>query len=87
MFFGWRQRSTTGADTLETLAELGVKTIISVGMIGAFHPAFHVGDILIPSHALAEEGTSHHYYEDLIFAYPAHPLWEGAKKSIATSEK
>lgn len=70
------------ADTLETLAELGVKTIISVGMIGAFHPAFHVGDILIPSHALAEEGTSHHYYEDLIFAYPAHPLWEELKNLL-----
>lgn len=46
------------ADTIETLAALGVRNIIAVGMFGAFDEKIHVGEIITPSKAFVEEGTS-----------------------------
>ncbi len=51
------------ADTLETLAALGVKNVIAVGMCGAFSEELRSGEILVPTLAFSEEGTSRHYYE------------------------
>lgn len=58
------------ADTIETLAELGVKTIISVGMFGAFCSGVDIGDIVVPAKAFVEEGTSLHYYESIEYSTP-----------------
>lgn len=49
------------ADTVETLAALGVKSIISVGMFGAFSAFIRPGEIIMPEKAFVEEGTSLHY--------------------------
>ncbi len=57
-------------DTVETLAVLGVKTILSVGMFGAFDNQVGVGDIVVPMKAFVEEGTSMHYYESIAYAEP-----------------
>ena len=51
------------ADTVETLAALGVKNVIAVGMCGAFSEGLRAGDILVPPLVFSEEGTSRHYYE------------------------
>lgn len=51
------------ADTVETLAALGVKNVIAIGMCGAFSEELRSGDILVPPLAFSEEGTSRHYYE------------------------
>lgn len=58
---GWG--APMAADTIETLAVLGVKNVISVGMFGTFSENVNSGDIIIPDKALSEEGTSRHYYE------------------------
>ena len=42
------------ADTVEILAALGVKTIISVGMCGGYHQKVNVGDIIVPPKAFVE---------------------------------
>jgi len=57
-------------DTIETLAALGVKNIISVGMCGAYDEVVHVGEIIAPQKAFVEEGTSLHYYEDIEYSKP-----------------
>ena len=57
-------------DTVETLAALGVKNIVSVGMFGAFDPRIRLGELLAPEKAFVEEGTSLHYYEALAFSAP-----------------
>lgn len=62
------------ADTLETLAALGVKRIITVGMFGAFGKNVETGDIIVPESALIEEGTSHHYFDSPEYAYPDEAL-------------
>lgn len=68
------------ADTVETLAALGVKTIIAVGMCGAFDERIHLGEIIAPQKAFVEEGTSLHYYESIDASFPDNNLFD-----IATS--
>ena len=63
-------------DTVETLRVLGVKTVIAVGMFGAFAEGVEVGDIVIPSKAFIEEGTSHHYAAAPEFSLPDEALAE-----------
>ena len=57
-------------DTLETLAALGVQNVICVGMCGVFAGGLTCGDILIPSKAFVEEGTSLHYFPSITFSQP-----------------
>ncbi len=57
-------------DTIETLSVLGVKTILSVGMFGAFGSEVLIGDIIVPAKAFVEEGTSLHYYSSIEYAEP-----------------
>lgn len=65
-------------DTLETLRVLGVKWIIIVGMCGVFAKNVNVGDVIIPDRILCEEGTSHHYFENVEFAQPDSELSRNA---------
>lgn len=58
------------ADTIEILHALGVKNVISVGMIGGFAEDIKIGDIVIPNKAYVEEGTSLHYYETIEYSEP-----------------
>ena len=58
-------------DTLETLAALGVKNVITVGMFGAFSEKIESGDIVIPNKAFIEEGTSLHYYSKIDYSQPS----------------
>lgn len=62
-------------DTVETLAALGVRNIIAVGMCGAYTENVRVGEILAPRKAFVEEGTSLHYYETIEASYPDADLW------------
>lgn len=66
------------ADTVETLAALGVKNVVTVGMFGAFGSNINLGDILIPSKALSEEGTSLHYYANNNIFSPDKELFQAA---------
>lgn len=57
-------------DTVETLAALGVKNIIAVGMCGGYDENVLVGEIIVPQKAFVEEGTSLHYYQSIEASYP-----------------
>ncbi len=50
-----------GAIILERLIALGAKRIWVMGHCGSLQPECVIGDLLIPSTALPEEGTSMHY--------------------------
>ena len=58
------------ADTVETLAALGCKTIIAFGMCGAYDENVRVGKIIAPQKAFIEEGTSLHDYESIEASFP-----------------
>ncbi len=46
---------------LERMIALGAKRIIAVGWCGSLSPEVKIGDIVLPSGAISEEGTSLHY--------------------------
>lgn len=73
------------ADTVETLAVLGVKNIIAVGMCGAFVENVCVGEIIAPGKAFVEEGTSFHYYESIEASYPNADLLNKATSEFSVS--
>lgn len=66
-------------DTLETVKALGVKQVIIVGMCGGFSENINVGDVVIPSRIYSEEGTSQHYFENILFASPDKELFNKAE--------
>lgn len=57
-------------DSIETLAALGVKNIIALGMCGAFDEKLSVGQLIAPPKAFVEEGTSLHYYQSIEASQP-----------------
>ena len=61
-------------DTVETLAALGIKNILAVGMFGAFDPQVKLGEVIAPEKAFVEEGTTLHYYESIDSSKPDNRL-------------
>mgnify|MGYP002624377661 FL=1 len=70
------------ADTVETLAVLGVRRIIAVGMFGAFSSFIHQGEVIVPERAFVEEGTSLHYYDRIESAVPDADLYHFISSTI-----
>ena len=66
------------ADTLETIHALGVKRLIVAGLCGVFGKDTKVGDVILPSKILSEEGTSYHYTENAEYAFPETGLHQKA---------
>lgn len=69
----------------EELKNIGVDTLIRIGSCGAYQPNMKLGDLIIASAAVRDEGTSKAYIEDI---YPAladtevlNSLIEGAKEN------
>jgi uridine phosphorylase len=46
---------------MEDLIACGAKVFVGVGLLGAIQPYIDVGDCIIPSLSVRDEGTSHHY--------------------------
>ncbi|MCF8129666.1 MAG: nucleoside phosphorylase [Deltaproteobacteria bacterium] len=46
---------------LEKLIAMGAERILMLGWCGSLQPFLRIGDFVIPTHALSEEGTSQHY--------------------------
>jgi uridine phosphorylase len=58
------------AIVVEELVELGVGLIIRLGTCGAIQKHIHVGDLIIPTGSVRDEGTSMQYVD---MSYPAVP--------------
>ncbi len=46
---------------LEELAAFGVHKAVFLGYCGSIQPHIGVGEVILPTHAIREEGTSYHY--------------------------
>ena len=46
---------------LEKLIALGAERVLVLGWCGSLMPSLKIGDLVIPTHAVSEEGTSQHY--------------------------
>lgn len=60
--------SPSAAIAVEELANIGVDTLIRVGSCGAIQPGISLGDLIITTGAVRQEGTSHEYVRE---TYPA----------------
>jgi uridine phosphorylase len=49
------------AIAIEELVQLGAKTLLRIGTCGAMHPDAHVGDLIIASGAVRDDGASRQY--------------------------
>ena len=67
---------------METLIAWGVKKVLFFGWCGAVSPEVKIGDIIVPTSAVIDEGTSKHYAtgQDTL-AYPSEQI---LKKTAAT---
>ena len=50
------------AALLETLVVWGVKRFVLIGVAGGLQPDLQTGDIILPTHAIGDDGVSHHYH-------------------------
>lgn len=73
-------------DTLEVLNALGVKNVISVGLIGSFVDDLEIGEIIVVDKAFVEEGTSLHYYETIEYSLPDLQLFNQLHEYFKTSK-
>ena len=76
--------SPSAAIAVEELAECGVDAFLRVGSCGAIQPEMSVGDLVISSGAVREEGTSDAYVRE---GYPAVADHEVVSALVAAAER
>ncbi len=76
--------SPSAAIAVEELARVGVETCIRVGSCGAIQPEMSVGDLVITTGAVRQEGTSDEYVRE---EYPASADHEVVSALIAAAER
>ncbi|MGQ4555062.1 phosphorylase family protein [Halobellus sp. GM3] len=76
--------SPSAAIAIEELARVGAETFIRVGSCGAIQPGMDVGDLVITSGAVRQEGTSKEYVRE---DYPAVADREVVAALVAAAER
>ena len=56
---------------LERMIALGARHVIAMGWCGSLQAHINIGDIVLPSGAISEEGTSRHYPESAPTPFPS----------------
>jgi uridine phosphorylase len=59
------------AALIEEMAVVGIRRCIATGIAGALQPGLMPGDVVIPSDAIRDEGTSYHYLSPEQAAMPS----------------
>ena len=69
--------------TLDKLTVLGVRRILALGWCGSLQPHVRIGDVVLPTGALSEEGTSAHYpLDDGVDPGPSVTLLDGLARAL-----
>jgi len=72
---------------LETLIARGARRILFLGWCGAVSERVKIGDIILPTSAVSDEGTSQHYGADTCGRMPASfPLVSGIRQILAKNK-
>lgn len=74
------------ATQLELQAKLGVERFVHVGTAGGLDPKSAVGDLVIPTSAVRDEGTSLHYAPPEVTATPTEPLTADYRSFLAAQD-
>ncbi len=67
---------------LETLIAWGAKEILFLGCCGAVSPDVKVGDIIIPTSGIIDEGVSKHYDQNGSTSYPSEIVTDKIRKGL-----
>ena len=62
--------SPTAALIIELLATIDPKAVLLLGMCGGLHRSLKVGDLILPTAAIRDEGVSHHFMPRQVPALP-----------------
>ena len=69
---------------LEIYIELGIKRFINVGIAGGLQKTSRIGDVVVCTSAIRDEGVSHHYLEDPSApALPSENLTAALRQTLA----
>jgi uridine phosphorylase len=72
---------------LETLIAWGAKKIIFLGWCGSLSERVKIGDIIVATGAIIDEGTSGHYQDaDKLLAFPAKPMVTALNKALRQAQ-
>ena len=70
---------------LERLIALGAKWVIGVGSCGSLQPDLTIGEVILPTGALVEEGTSPHYLAPGVRTTPDAELLGALRDALSAS--
>lgn len=68
----------------EKMIALGVGRVLALGWCGSIHPTVRIGDVVLPTGALAEEGTSRHYPVNTRCPRPSREALVQLERALAT---
>ncbi len=71
---------------VEELANIGVKYAIRIGSCGALQPEIELGDLLVATAAVRDEGTTKAYMEEIYPAVPDYQLLSNIKQALETGQ-
>jgi uridine phosphorylase len=67
---------------LENLEFLGCRQFVSIGIAGSLDPSLKIGDLVLLTSALRDDGLSQHYLEPARYATPSAPLTERLRRAL-----
>ncbi len=73
------------ANRLEDLAAAGVRRFIAIGLAGALQPEMEVGDLVVCTEAVRDDGVSHHYLPGAARVLPTHGLTDQLAGELSRS--
>jgi len=71
---------------LETIIALGARKIIFLGWCGAISNKVKIGDIVLPTSAVIDEGTSRHYNADIAASVPSEEIVGQTRQRLQEDE-
>ena len=71
---------------LEEAIASGVRRILMLGLAGSVSPSVRIGDMVVPTWGLREEGTSHHYFSASHRARPSRQLTARLERVIEADQ-
>lgn len=67
---------------IEKLIALGVRSFIAVGWCGSLQESVRIGDVVLPTGAISEEGTSAHYPIEILNPGPSRDLLDPLRNAL-----
>jgi len=72
---------------MESLLASGATSVVMVGEAGAIAASCRIGDVVVPTWGLREEGTSYHYLPADVTCRPAPDLLDWLRRALAPGAK